>query len=71
MINHIAAATQVTGNKFLEYPDALPINVGTQVFALSMQDIKKALETKSKNSPEKIQELPSQVKKWARLFKED
>ncbi|POS82238.1 hypothetical protein EPUL_005520, partial [Erysiphe pulchra] len=68
--HHVATAIKIGGARFLKLVD-LKRN-DTQIFSITMREIKNALDVKKKNIPEDIFKiLPTEIKHWSILFLED
>ncbi|KAI0996107.1 hypothetical protein K3495_g12074 [Podosphaera aphanis] len=71
-IRHITAITRVTGTEFLSLMESAKKKCDTHLFAISMNDINKALEVGKNQSAAEIEErLPLEIKNWSHLFIED
>ncbi|KAI1006229.1 hypothetical protein K3495_g1992 [Podosphaera aphanis] len=71
-IHHVATAVKVVSTTFISLIKLAKRKPASRIFAISMEDINKALETKSTDTPDLIYaQLPDQIKHWLQLFIED
>ncbi|KAI0991159.1 hypothetical protein K3495_g17028, partial [Podosphaera aphanis] len=71
-VRHVATATNMMETELLAIISSDTLHNNTEIFAVTMQDINKALEVKSDQTLDEIEKkLPPEIKNWARLFKED
>ncbi|KAI1000299.1 hypothetical protein K3495_g7894 [Podosphaera aphanis] len=71
-IQHVATARKVIRTKFISLMNLARKEIGSRIFAISMEDINKALETTSEETLDDVEKkLPHEIKHWSRLFIED
>ncbi|KAI1003431.1 hypothetical protein K3495_g4780 [Podosphaera aphanis] len=71
-IGHVATTIKVMAANFLRLFNSVEGENGCQVFAITVEDLNKALAIQTHDSPEEIREkLPQEIESWFRLFVED
>ncbi|KAI0996563.1 hypothetical protein K3495_g11619 [Podosphaera aphanis] len=71
-IKQITSIARVTGTEFLSLMESAKKRCDTRLFAITMNDISKALEVGKNQSAAEIEErLPLELKSWSHLFIED